>query len=105
MMTPRTCFEYDVVSTLFPTPGLITTREVLFITGGVQTDFIAEQSTELTSEMVFPNMLKVKNIIFYDIVVDVPDYSTTTSTQDPEPKSLDEPTQHSMPYHHPRHIN
>jgi hypothetical protein len=41
MMTPRTGLGYDVVVSSLPTPTLAANKEVLFVAGGVQTDFPA----------------------------------------------------------------
>jgi hypothetical protein len=43
--------------------------------------------------MVVPNMPEAENIIVDDIVVDISGCSTPESTPDPEPISLDQPTQ------------
>jgi hypothetical protein len=55
--------------------------------------------------MVVPNMPKDENIIFYDTTTDRPGCSTPESTSNPEPISLNHPTQKFVPYHHPFHIN
>jgi hypothetical protein len=34
---------YDVIVASLPTPGLATTREILFVAGGVHTSFLEEQ--------------------------------------------------------------
>jgi hypothetical protein len=104
MLPPRTGLGYDVVVSSFPTPSLATNREVLFIAGGVQTDFPVEQSTiEPVDEMVVPDIPDSKNIVVDDIVVDIPGCSTLESTPDPEPISLDQPNITFVPYHHPHH--
>ena len=36
---------YDVVVSSLPTPSLATTKEVIFVSGGVQTGFLEEQPT------------------------------------------------------------
>jgi predicted RNase H-like nuclease (RuvC/YqgF family) len=41
----KTGLGYDVVVSSLPTPGLATTREVLFVAGGVQTSFPEEKPT------------------------------------------------------------
>jgi hypothetical protein len=53
------------------TPTLAVNMEVLFIAGGVHTDFLAEQSTEPVDEMVVPDMPDSKNIVVDDVVVDI----------------------------------
>jgi hypothetical protein len=63
MLPPRIGLGYDVVVASIPTPILSTTREFLFVVGGVQTDFPAKQSPKPIDEMVAPNMLEAKNII------------------------------------------
>jgi hypothetical protein len=60
----------------------------LFVVGGVQTNFPAEQYIELIDEMVVPNMPKDENIIVDDIVSDILGCFTPKSTPDPEPISL-----------------
>jgi hypothetical protein len=39
----KTGLGYDVVVASLPTPSLATTKEVLFVVGGVQTSFLEEQ--------------------------------------------------------------
>jgi hypothetical protein len=43
MKSPRIGLGYDVFVASLPTPGLATTREVLFVAGGVQTGFLEEK--------------------------------------------------------------
>jgi hypothetical protein len=59
MKSPRIGLGYDVVVSSLPTPSLAATKEVLFVAGGVQTDFPKEKSTVNCVEplmMVVPNM-------------------------------------------------
>jgi hypothetical protein len=93
---------YDVFSSL-PTPGLVATKEVLFVACGFQNDFQAEKYPKSIDDMVAPNMLESETIVVDEIVVDILGCSTIESTLDPKPISLDQPTQPSVPYHHPHH--
>jgi hypothetical protein len=54
MKSLRTCLGYDDVVASFPTPTLSTTREVLFVAGGLQTDLSEEQSTVNCVESILP---------------------------------------------------
>jgi hypothetical protein len=74
--------------------------EVLFILGGVQTN---EKSIEPVDEMVVPDMPYSNNIVVDVVTFDIPCFSNPETTPDPEPISLDNHVQPSMPYHHPRH--
>jgi hypothetical protein len=60
MKSPRIGLGYDNVVSSLPTPGLSATKEVLFVAGGVQTNFPEEKSivdcAKLIDEMVVPNM-------------------------------------------------
>jgi hypothetical protein len=50
-------------------------------------------------------MPEFENTVTDDIVVDMLNYSILVSKSDPEPASSDQPSQKSMPYHHPHHKN
>jgi hypothetical protein len=50
-------------------------------------------------------MPKFEHVVTYDIVVDMPGFSTHVSELDPEPTSSDQPTQKKTPYHHPHNKN
>jgi hypothetical protein len=56
----KTGLGYDVVVASLPTPSLATTKEVLFVAGGVQTGFLEEQPTidcvEQIDELHAPHM-------------------------------------------------
>jgi predicted RNase H-like nuclease (RuvC/YqgF family) len=56
----KTGLGYDVVVASLPTPSLATTKEVLFVAGGVQTGFLEEQPTidcvEQIDEFHIPHM-------------------------------------------------
>jgi hypothetical protein len=56
MKSPRRCIGYDVVVSSFPTPSLAANKEVLFVAGGVQSNFPVDQSPELIDEMVVPKI-------------------------------------------------
>jgi hypothetical protein len=92
MLTPRKGLGYDNVVASFPTLGLATTREVLFVLGGVQIDFPVDQSTEPMDAMVILDMPEYQTIFFYDIATNILDFSTPKSTPDLDHLSLDHPT-------------
>jgi len=54
MKSLRTCLGYDDVAASIPTPTLSTTREVLFVAGGLQTDLSEEKSTVNCVELILP---------------------------------------------------
>jgi hypothetical protein len=100
--------RYDVVFSL-PTPSHATTKEVQFVTRGVQTGFLKEQPTidcvEQIDELHAPHMPIIENVVTNDIVVDIPGCSTSSSEPNPESTSYDQTTQKYVPYHHPHHKN
>jgi hypothetical protein len=72
-------------------PSLATTKEVLFVAGGIQTGFLEEQHigdcVEQIDEFIFPHMTEFEHT--YDIVVDIPSCSTPVSDVDVETTSSD----------------
>ena len=53
--------------------------------------------------MVVPDIPNSKNIVVDDIVTDIQGCSTPKSTPEPEPISLDHPSQPYVPYRHSHH--
>jgi hypothetical protein len=102
MLPPIISLGFDVVSS-FPTLYLDEKREVLFIAGGVQTNFLVEKSTKSTNEMFFHHMLEVEDIFVDEIVVDISGCYTPESTPNPNPISLDYLAHNCMPYNHAHH--
>jgi hypothetical protein len=56
MKSLRTCLGYDDFVSSLPTPTLPTTREVLFVAGGVQTDLSEDQSIVNCVEPIVPEL-------------------------------------------------
>jgi hypothetical protein len=103
--SPRIGLVYDVVVASLPILSLATNKEVLFVTGGVQNNFIVEKSTKYIDEMVVPNMPEAVEIIVDDTVVDILGCYTPESTPNPNPIALDHPTQNLVCYRHPHDRN
>jgi hypothetical protein len=92
MKSPTTDIGYDVLTSSFPTPTLVASKEVLFVVGGVETGFPEEKpivtSIEYIDEMDIPNMPEYENIVFDGIVVDIPVCSNPDITPNLDPISL-----------------
>jgi hypothetical protein len=84
----KTGLGYDVVVASLHTPGLATTREILFVAGGVQTSFPEEKPivdcVENIDELPIPHMPKFEHVVTNDIVVDMSIY---TPISEPKPKN------------------
>ena len=105
----KTGIGYDVVVSSLPMPSLATTKEVLFVAGGVHIGFLEEQPTidcvEQIDELHAPHTLAIEHVVTNDIVVDMSNCSTHVSEPNHAPTSFNQRVKKYIPYHHPHHKN
>lgn len=89
IQTSREGLRYNA-STSFPTPGIVDSKKVLFITGGVHTDLQKEKPTanclEQIDEVAVPNRLELEIVVVNDSVddegfnpINTPGFETSSS--------------------------